>query len=812
MQDTSFSQPLLEISLLGKFQVKIGGLSIEEKRWGRRSAKSLVKLLALKPFHALHREQVMDLLWTEETPETALNNLNKAIYGARRAFEPDLVKGSASQFLLTEKNHVTLASPGSLRIDLDEFEKSANFAIQNNDLAAGQQAIELYRGDLLIEDIYEDWIYARRESIRILYRKVATKTAELYAAQGEQAAGSGILKKLIDEDATDEYVHRLLMRFYAGTGSKYQALKQLEHCRAALNALGIEPEPATIKLGQSIKRGEILASKKEVKYVPLISTPRITPLTFQNGVIKSARFSPDGEKIVFSADWNGGVAELYALHPETGETQRIGIENAQIFSISAAGEIAVALNPKIIGFASKAILATTDLSGGESSKLLKDVYWADWHPSKNADFLVSDEQYLAVVRDRYGKNCLEFPVGNVIYETTGWLGHPRFSLDGKKLAIIEHPLWGDDRGFIVCFDLENGLNEKQVLTANFNSIQGLAWFKNEIWFTGAHQGNMRIINAVNLEGAERPIYRATGRLTLHDISKDGKVLVTDDKMRIQVAVRHETDETERDLSWHDWTLPRDLTDDGKILLFEEAGFSGGKQLAAYIRNTDSTGIKKLADAAAITFSPGGKYALLKFHSPHQTLALIPIKEGTIKTLETDPANPLTYDVLASFFPDGKRIMFSANDARGERQIYIQEIDGGMPVRFKTDEPVKMLSCHTISPDGEYAVLTNSDNRLALYKISSGTSFPLKNLDDEFYLVRWAGDGENLFIWQRGEIPASVYKYNLATGNKKKWLELMPVDSLGVHQFATIKLTPDGKTYSYCYTRESSELHLIEDLE
>ncbi len=82
----------VEICLLGRFAVTVGGVPIDEKRWTRNSAKSLVKLLAIKPFHALHREQIMDALWMEQAPEAAVNNLNKAIYGARRAFEPDLVK------------------------------------------------------------------------------------------------------------------------------------------------------------------------------------------------------------------------------------------------------------------------------------------------------------------------------------------------------------------------------------------------------------------------------------------------------------------------------------------------------------------------------------------------------------------------------------------------------------------------------------------------------------------------------------------------------------------------------------------------
>ncbi|MBK8151083.1 MAG: hypothetical protein IPK58_23490 [Acidobacteria bacterium] len=223
--------PSLEISLLGRFGAKIDGVPIDEKRWSRSSAKSLVKLLALKPFHTLHREQIMDLLWLEQTPETALNNLNKAIYGARRAFEPDLEKGSASQFLVTQKNQIVLSSPAMLRIDLDEFERLANLALQNNDIDAGQKALEIYQGDLLTEDIYEDWIYSRRETLRLLFRKTATKTAALYAAGNDRTASIEILKKLSCDDPSDEYVQRLLMRLYAETGSKYQAIKQFEQCR-----------------------------------------------------------------------------------------------------------------------------------------------------------------------------------------------------------------------------------------------------------------------------------------------------------------------------------------------------------------------------------------------------------------------------------------------------------------------------------------------------------------------------------------------------------------------------------------------------
>ena len=681
MQNKPSLQPLLEIYLLGRFRVKVDGVPIDEKCWTRQSAKSLVKLLALKPFHALHREQIMDLLWAEQSPETALNNLGKAIYRARRALEPNLAKGTHSQFIQTHKKQIVLTSPGSLSVDLDEFEKLANYAVQNSDFEAGQKAVKLYQGNLLVEDVYDDWIYTRRESMRILFRKTATKTAGIYAAKGDQPAGIEILKKLAADDAADEYVQRLLMRLYAETGSKYQALKQFENCRAALHTLGIEPEPETIELEQSIKRGEILPVKKAP--VSAASNTRITQLTFQNGVVKSAHFLPDDdETIVLSAAWEGGVAELYTLDRTTGEMQSTGIKNGLVLSISSDGEMAIAQNPKFASFHFTATLAKIPLTGGEPSELLKDAQWVAWHPSKNADSSISDEKLLAVVRDSNGKNCLEFPVGTVIYKTEGWLGHPRFSPDGKKIAFIEHQLFGDDRGFVVCLDLKNRRNnEKNVLTDTLLSIQGLAWFNDEIWFTASHQGNARIISAVKLNGAERSIYRGTERLTLLDVSKDGKALVMNDKIRPKIAARHTSDENERDLSWHDWTLPRDLSDDGKTLLFEEAGMSGGNRLSAYIRNIDGTSTKKLADASAIVFSPDGKCALLRFQSPHSHLALFSLDDGELKPLATNPSKMLIHQVFASFFPDGKQILFAANEPNRGRQIYIQNLEGGSPVLF-----------------------------------------------------------------------------------------------------------------------------------
>lgn len=806
----------LEIYSLGDFRAKVGGALVEDQRWLRRSAKSLVKLLALKPQHSLHREQIMDLLWAEQNAETALNSLNKAIYMARRALEPNLTKGSNSRFILTQKHHITLTAPGRFYVDVDEFERLASAAIRNNDFEAGQKAIELYRGDLLIEDLYEDWVFARRESLRLLYRKAATKTAELFALSGEHRTGIDILKKLAAEDAADEIVQRLLMRLHTETGSKYQALKQFEQCRAALRALGLEPEPETVRLEQSIRHDSIAPAKNgfepgQAKYSAAnYSSPRVRQLTFQRGGVQSAKFSPGDRTIVYSAAWEGGSTELFALDRQTGETRPLGFSRTGIFSISPKGEAALALNRKFLrGYTHVAALALAPVAGGEPLVLAEKTQWADWHPEKNSGSPPADR--IAVVRDCGGKNCLEYPVGNRIYKTGGWISHPRFSPGGDLIAFIEHPTADDDGGFIAVIDLHNK-NERRILNGGWLSVQGLAWAKaGEIWFTAASEGNARAIRAVNLRGEHRLIYSGIGSLTLRDISTAGEVLITVEKTRVQVAAKVANEPFERDLSWHDWTLARDLSSDGSLLLFTEAGESGGSLYATYVRNTDGSHAARLGNGSALALSPDGKYALVRIHKPRQQLALLPTGGGEAKLLAAATA-ALNYHPWGCFFPDGAAILFAACENDRGTRLYRQELGGGEPVCLTPDEEgVELTSPHAISPDSKRFAFVNADNHLCLYDVQTGNYAPLENLEHGFLPVRWSADGRHLFIRRRGQVPVCLFKFDPESGAKEQTAELMPKDQAGVHEILRVLLTPDGSSYAYSYTRELSDLYLIEGL-
>src|SRR5947209_15452007 len=79
--------PMIHITLLGRFEVTVDAVPVAASNWTRRHAAALVKVLALAPGRRLHREQVIDLLWPDDSIEEAAPKLHKAAHFARRAVD-----------------------------------------------------------------------------------------------------------------------------------------------------------------------------------------------------------------------------------------------------------------------------------------------------------------------------------------------------------------------------------------------------------------------------------------------------------------------------------------------------------------------------------------------------------------------------------------------------------------------------------------------------------------------------------------------------------------------------------------------------
>jgi DNA-binding SARP family transcriptional activator len=252
--EASSTPEAIRIKLLGGFRVWVGPRVIEEALWRLRKSKSLVKLLALSPGHRLHREQVMDALWPGLGMQDASNNLRQTLHVARRTLEPD--RAANARYLSVQEKQLTLCPRGHLWVDVEVFEEAAATARRARDPATYRLAIELYAGELLPGDRYEEWAEGRREELRQLYLRLLIELAGICEGRDEHEAAVEALRRVATEDPTREEAHAGLMRLYVLSDRRTQALVQYEQLRKALSEkLGTEPSASTHHLYEEIAVG-----------------------------------------------------------------------------------------------------------------------------------------------------------------------------------------------------------------------------------------------------------------------------------------------------------------------------------------------------------------------------------------------------------------------------------------------------------------------------------------------------------------------------------------------------------------------------
>jgi DNA-binding SARP family transcriptional activator len=221
---TSEIQQAVRIRMLGGFSVSVGSRTTAQNGWRSKKAAALVKLLALAPGHRMHREQVMEFLWSDLGTAPTSNNLRQVLYGARRVLDP--ASGSPGRYLSLKDEVLVLCPDGQLWVDADGFEAAATSARRSRDPAAYRAAIDLYAGELLPEDRYEKWAEGRRNELRQLYLALTVELASLYEERGEYERGIEPLQRAITEEPTLEEAHASLMRLYTLSGRPEHALAQ----------------------------------------------------------------------------------------------------------------------------------------------------------------------------------------------------------------------------------------------------------------------------------------------------------------------------------------------------------------------------------------------------------------------------------------------------------------------------------------------------------------------------------------------------------------------------------------------------------
>jgi hypothetical protein len=144
------------------------------------------------------------------------------------------------------------------------------------------------------------------------------------------------------------------------------------------------------------------------------------------------------------------------------------------------------------------------------------------------------------------------------------------------------------------------------------------------------------------------------------------------------------------------------------------------------------------------------------------------------------------------------------------RLYVQDVDAGKALAI-TPEGVNGTA-FAVSLDGQTVAAIGPDLKGYLYSISGhGEPRLIPGLQTGDLASSWSQDNKALFVYQSGEVPAKVYRLDLATGKRTLWKQLLPGDPAGVATIGPILVTPDGKTFVYGFHRTLADLYLVEGL-
>lgn len=242
----------LRVQTLGAFRIWRGLEEIAAQEWRRENARQLFQLLLSYRRQLLERDQIIELLWPGQDPETAVRDFKVALSTLFKVLEPERKANAPSAFITREGTLYGLREGADMALDVERFERAvaAGDALWGRDadtaLARYQEALARYLGDYLQEYPYADWCAEERERLRTLYLRAADRTAQALAERGAWAEVIEVCDAILSRDNCWEAAYRLLMTAHARLGHRPQALRAYQRCVECLRAeLDVAPSEET---------------------------------------------------------------------------------------------------------------------------------------------------------------------------------------------------------------------------------------------------------------------------------------------------------------------------------------------------------------------------------------------------------------------------------------------------------------------------------------------------------------------------------------------------------------------------------------
>ena len=523
--------------------------------------------------------------------------------------------------------------------------------------------------------------------------------------------------------------------------------------------------------------------------------PKYRQITFRAGFMGNARFTPDGS-VIYNATWEGSDGQLYIAPIDSLGERELPFKNVEILSVSSKGELAIRLNSTVRGgYATSGTLARVNYNGGTPRPILENVQDADWS---------ADGEKLAVVRliPETAHWHLEYPIGTVLLDTINWISNPKISADGKMIAFLDHEnTIGDDRGSVAVIGLDG---KEKKLSSGWNSTEGVVWSPSgkEIWFSASDVGAENNLYAVSLEGKRRSLANIPGGLWIQDI-RDGKVLAIAHRLRLNARGLAPGAKAETELGWLGWTFVRDISRDGKQILFEEEAEGGGPNYTVFLRSTDGAPPTRLGEGLARALSPDGKWVITQ-DLTGTALKLVPTGAGEGRTLTHDKVSYTT----VRYLPDGKHLIASGAEAGKSGRTYLIDTQTGDSKPLTPEGYVGTAFSH----DGSKVAMRGPDGTWGIWSMADSKFTPIPSLDTKYGVRDWSRDDRELYAvssraQDRG---ARVFRVDVKTGKMEFWKEFGG-NMTGIQSVGSPLMAQAADAYVYVYTQTLSEGYVVSNL-
>jgi len=524
--------------------------------------------------------------------------------------------------------------------------------------------------------------------------------------------------------------------------------------------------------------------------------PKFSRLTYQQGYPSNARFAKDGQTVVYSAQWNNDPLQVYSVRTEFPQSTRVDLPSAALLALSPSGDLELAVDPVYESWFMYGTMGQAQMSGGTPRAQAKEVIAADYAP---------DGKTLAVVRRANRKVQLEYPEGKVIYTTAGYLDYVRVSPSGKEVAFAEHPVYGDDRGWVSAVD-ESG-NRKQ-LTQEFGTVQGLAWSRTgmEIWFTAADVTTDRQLFGVNLSGKQRPILTTPQGARLLDVAADGRVLLSIERQQPEIAgIDPATGKERRGLEWFDASVMGDILPDGRAIVFLEWGGPAGPLYLMVYRQLNGSSPVALGPGAQPRLSPDGTMAAGPLLTRPPQVALNPIGTGESRRL---PAGEITSLKSVAWFPDGKHLLLTGAAEGQPLRTYEMDLEGGKPQPLGPPD----FTGVAVAGDGKRIAGRNASAEAVVFDRETQKLQVIPDVEPMETLAKWTEDGQALLVYSTTPWEGRIYRVKAATGKRTLLQTVEPHEKAGSIGPMRLAYAERSKTYVYSTVRILGTLYVAEGLE